>query len=159
VTTSTYVWRRLDLDGLVFVRLDQRANAVSAKGSEICADGDERWAVRFEVTLDAGWRHRRTSVEVIDDTGTRQLALESDHGRWTRNGHADPSLAGCTDIDLAGNPFTNAFVTRRVALPVGADLEVRAAYVETAALSVRPLVQRYQRLADDRWMYADGEYG
>jgi hypothetical protein len=68
-------------------------------------------------------------------------------------------LEGCTDVDLAGNPFTNAFVTRRVAPEVGAELEIRAAYIETPALSVRPFVQRYERLAADRWMYADDEYG
>jgi hypothetical protein len=97
---------------------------------------------------------------VVDHAGTRQLELASDgRGAWTRDGQADPSLAGCIDVDLAGNPFTNAFVTRRVAPAVGAGVEVRAAYVETPALSVRPLVQRYQRLADDRWEYADDEYG
>ena len=68
-------------------------------------------------------------------------------------------MEGCTDVDLAGNPFTNTFVTRRAPPEVGADLEVRAAYIETPALSVRRLVQRYERLATDRWVYADDEYG
>jgi hypothetical protein len=160
VSTSTYVWRRLDLDGLVFVRLEQGVEAVFAQGYEICAEGDERWALSFAITLDAGWRHRRTTVEVIDHTGTRHLELASSGpDAWTQDGRADPTLAGCTDVDLAGNPFTNAFVTRRVAPASGADVEVRAAFVESPALSVRPLVQRYHRLADDRWVYADDEHG
>jgi uncharacterized protein len=160
VTTTTYVWRRLDLDGRVFVRLDQSVDGVSAAGYEICAEGDQRWAVRFSVELDAAWRHERTTVEVMDEGGTRRLDLESDGaGSWLRGGRPDPSLEGCTDVDLAGNPFTNAFVTRRAAPAVGADVTVRAAFVETPALSVRPLVQRYQRLANDKWVYADDEYG
>jgi len=157
---ATYVWRRLDLDGLVFARLDDGPGGVSAAGHEICVEGDQRWAVRFSVELDSAWRHERTTVEVMDDDGTRRLELESDGaGSWLRGGRPDPSLEGCTDVDLAGNPFTNAFVTRRVAPEVGADLEVRAAYIETPAASVRPLVQRYQRLAADRWAYSDDEYG
>lgn len=160
MSTTTYVWRRLDLDGRVFVRLDVGSEGVSAAGYEICADGDQRWAVRFSIELDPAWRHERTNVEVMDDAGTRRLDLESDGaGSWLRGGRPDPSLEGCTDVDLGGNPFTNAFVTRRVAPDVGADVEVRAAFIETPALSVRPLVQRYQRLADDRWVYADDEYG
>lgn len=160
MTTTTYVWRRLDLEGLVFVRLDAGGDGVSAVGYEICADGDQRWAARFSVELDAAWRHERTTVEVMDDAGTRRLDLESDGaGSWLRGGRPDPSLEGCTDVDLAGNPFTNAFVTRRAAPEVGVDLEVRAAYIETPALSVRPLVQRYERLAIDRWAYSDDEYG
>ena len=160
MSTTTYVWRRLDLDGRVFVRLDVGGDGVSAAGNEICAGGDQRWTVRFSVDLDSAWRHKRTSVEVTDDAGTRRLELESDGaGSWLHGGRPDPSLEGCTDVDLAGNPFTNAFVTRRLAPEVGADVEVRAAYIETPALSVRPLVQRYERLASDRWAYSDDEYG
>jgi uncharacterized protein len=160
VSSTTYVWRRLDLDGLVFVRLDEGTDDVSAAGYEICADGDQRWAVGFTVGLDHSWRHQRTTVEVTDAAGTRSLELESDDaGSWLRGGRPDPSLEGCTDVDLAGNPFTNAFVTRRIAPKVGADLEVRVVFIETPSLSVRPLLQRYERLADDRWAYADDEYG
>jgi uncharacterized protein len=160
VSAATYVWRRLDLDGRVFVRLDEDTAGVSAAGYEICVDGDERWAVRFSVELDSAWRHERTTVDVTDAAGTRRLELESDGGgSWLHGGRPDPSLQGCTDVDLAGNPFTNAFVTRRLAPEIGADLEIRAAFIETPALSVRPLVQRYQRLAADRWAYADDEYG
>jgi hypothetical protein len=160
VSATTYVWRRLDLDGLVFVRLDEGTEGVAAAGYEICVDGDERWAVRFSVELDPAWRHERTTVEVTDAAGARRLELESDGaGSWLHGGRPDPSLEGCTDVDLAGNPFTNAFVTRRLVPEVGAELEVRAAFIETPALSVRPLVQRYQRLAADRWVYADDEYG
>jgi uncharacterized protein len=160
LTTFTYVWRRLDLVGLVFARLDVDRDAVTVEGDEICAEGAERWAARFGVALDAGWRHERTTVEVVDDSGTRRLELESDGaGSWLRDGRPDPFLEGCTVVDLAGNPFTNAFVTRTVAPTADSELEVRAAYVETPALSVRPLVQRYERLAADRWAYADDEYG
>jgi uncharacterized protein len=160
VTASTYVWRRLDLDGLDFVRLDARADEVSAEGHEICADGAERWGLHFVAVLDREWRHRRTTIAAVDLAGTRTVELTSDAaGAWARNGSLDPSLDGCTDVDIAGNPFTNAFVTRRVAPEVGTETEVRAAFVEPPELSVRPLVQRYRRLEPDRWQYADNDYG
>jgi uncharacterized protein len=160
VSGRTYVWRRLDLDGIVFVRLDHGVDGVHAEGCEICAGDDDRWAARFVVMLDTQWRHRGTTIDVLDGTGTRRLELSSDdRGGWTRNGQVDSSLDGCTDLDLAGNAFTNAFVTRRVAPEVGAEVAVRAAFVETPTLSVRPLEQRYRRLGPDRWVYADDEYG
>jgi hypothetical protein len=55
--SATYTWRRLDLEGLVFVRLDDGAGRVSVEGYEICIEGDDRWAARFATELDAGWRH------------------------------------------------------------------------------------------------------
>jgi uncharacterized protein len=160
VISTSYVWRRLDLDGRVFVHLQVGTDAISVAGYEICVDGGQRWAARFSIELDPAWRHERTTVEVTDEAGARRLELESDGaGSWLRGGRPDPSLEGCSDVDLAGNPFTNAFVTRRAAPQGGADLEIRAAYIETPTLSVRPLVQRYERLATDRWVYADDQYG
>jgi hypothetical protein len=159
VTAATYFWRRLDLEGSVFVRLDDGADSVAAEGYEICAEGETRWAAHFRVELDPEWRHRRSTVAVIDAAGVRTLELASSDGTWTRDGRHDPALDGCTNLDLAGNPFTNAFVTRRVAPDVGTEVEVLAAYVETPALSVRPLVQRYRRAAADQWVYADDLYG
>jgi len=160
VTAASYAWRRLDLDGLGFVRLEAHTDTVSAMGHEVCADGPDRWAVRFAVDLDGAWRHRRTTIEALDLAGTRAVQLTSDgEGTWTRDGRPDPALDGCTDVDIAGNPFTNAFVTRRVALEIGTETEVRAAFVEPPGLSVRPLVQRYRRIESDRWQYGDDEYG
>ena len=160
MTASTYVWHRLDLDGLDFVRLDERADEVSAEGHEICADGAERWGLHFVAVLDREWRHRRTTIASVDLAGTRTVELTSDaSGTWARDGQPAPDLDGCTDVDVAGNPFTNAFVTRRVAPAVGTEVTVRAVYVEPPALSVRPLAQRYRRLGSDRWEYADDEYG
>jgi hypothetical protein len=159
VTATTYLWRRLDLEGSVFVRLEDGAAGVVAEGYEICVEGETRWAAHFRVELDAEWRHRRSTVTVIDEAGVRTLELASSDGTWTRDGRHEPALDGCTDLDLAGNPFTNAFVTRRVAPDVGTAVEVLAAYVQTPALSVRPLVQRYRRTASDRWVYADDLYG
>jgi len=159
VSVRSYVWRHLDLEGSVYVRLDEHAGGVAAEGYEICAAGGTRWGARFRVYLDARWRHRQSTVEVIDAAGVRTLELASSDGTWTRDGRHDPVLDGCTDLDLAGNPFTNAFVTRRVAPAVGDEVELLATYVETPALSVRPLVQRYRRADDDRWLYADDLYG
>ena len=64
--------------------------------------------------------------------GTRELRLDG--------------LAGHDVLDLAGNPFTN-MVLRTREVPVGGGVEVLAAYVETPGLTVRPVAQRYRRLA------------
>lgn len=159
MAVSTYVWRRLDVEGSVFARLRDGTGGVAAEGYEICSAGDARWTAHFRVALDERWRHRSSTVEVIDAAGVRTLELASSDGIWTRDGRHDPELDGCTDLDLSGNPFTNAFVTRRIAPEVGAVVEVLAAYLETPALSVRPLRQRYRRTASDQWVYEDDLYG
>lgn len=145
MTVATYAWRRLDLEGVSFVRVEVGDGAVRVEGHEVCVDGAERWATRFTIELDGRWRHRTTTVEVTEAAGTRRLRLDD--------------LRGCEVVDIAGNPFTNALVIRAREVPVGGLVEVRAAFVEPPALTVRPLAQRYRRLAADRWEYADDEFG
>lgn len=49
---TTYAWRRLELEGVTFVRLEQGDDAVRVEGHEICVEGAERWAARFVIELD-----------------------------------------------------------------------------------------------------------
>src|SRR5262249_58196186 len=74
-------------------------------------------------------------------------------------GGGERAGGGGSGVDGGGNPFTTPLVPRRVAPHVGGEVEVLAAYVETPALSVRPLLQRYRRVAADRWVYSDDLYG
>ncbi len=145
MAVSTYAWRRLDLEGISFVRVQEGDDIVRVEGHEICVDGDERWSTRFNIELNGRWRHRSTAVEVTTASGTSDLRLDGPRGEDV--------------VDIAGSPFTNALVLRSRDVPVGGVIEVRAAFIEVPALTVRPLAQRYRRLATDRWEYADDEFG
>jgi hypothetical protein len=141
----TYAWRRLDLEGLSFVRLEEGSDIVRAEGHEICIAGSERWSTRFVIELNGRWEHRSTVIEVTTVTGRRELRLAR--------------LDGHDVVDIAGCPFTNALVLRTHDVPVGGMVEIDAAFIEVPALTVRPLRQRYRRPTADSWEYADDEYG
>jgi uncharacterized protein len=147
MTVSTYAWRRLDLEGLSFVRVEQVEgdDTVRVEGHEICVDDNDRWSMWFTIELTGRWEHRSTTVKATAAAGTRELRLDR--------------LEDYDVVDLAGNPFTNALVLRSYDAPVDGEIEVTAAFIEAPALTVRPLRQRYRRLAADRWEYADDEYG
>ena len=157
MTTSTYVWRRLDLDGRAFVRLDVGSDGVSAAGYEICAEGDQRWAVRFSIELDAEWRHERTTVEVMDEWRGASTSSRTAPGRGCAV--AGPTPSG----GLYGRRSRRQPVHERARHP---SRRRRSASTSRSGpgTSRRPRcrcdhVQRYQRLAADRWVYADDEYG
>jgi hypothetical protein len=134
-----YAWRRLDLQGTTVVAVEGRSDEIVVRSVETCAEDGRIWAATATTLLDGRWSHLRTDVAVVDGDGLRELVVDD--------------LAGCDVLDLAGNPFTNAFVLRRP--DVADEVEVLAAYVETPSLEVRPLHQRYRRLDADRWEYAD----
>ena len=139
MTHRAYAWRRLDLEGTTVVVVAAGSDEIVVRSVETCAEDGRVWAAMATTTLDGDWGHVRTDVAVVDASGRRELVVDD--------------LAGCDVLDLAGNPFTNAFVLRR---PNTADeIEVLAAYVETPSLEVRPLRQRYRRLDEERWEYAD----
>jgi uncharacterized protein len=139
VTHRAYAWRRLDLEGTTVVVVTERSDEVVVRSVETCAEDGRVWAAMATTLLDGDWGHVRTDVAVVDAKGRRELVVDD--------------LAGGDALDLAGNPFTNAFVLRRP--HVADEVELLATYVETPSLEVRPLRQRYRRLDAERWEYAD----
>jgi Putative glycolipid-binding len=136
---GAYAWRRLDLQGTTVVAVAERPDGIVVRSVETCAEDGRVWAAMATSLLDGDWGHIRTDVTVVDAHGSRDLVVDD--------------LAGCDVLDLAGNPFTNAFVLRRP--DIADDVEVLALYVETPSLGVRRLRQRYRRLDAGRWEYAD----
>lgn len=154
----TYVWSRLDLEhGLGLVRLEE-GNPIRVAGHEVGVDRGKAWTVTFRVDLDRRWRTRRAQLGVVGDTGEGSLHLEADgEGNWLRDRTPAPELKGCLDVDIAATPFTNTFVIRRLGLPVGERVEIRAAWVGVPHLEVEALEQTYVRLdpleGRDRYEY------
>jgi len=100
------------------------------------------------------------------DFDTRQFLLFRDleepdlwlvtdgEGRWAEmNGVERIDLAGCTAIDLGCTPFTNTIPIRSAALAVGETAEIRCAWVDVDTLAVVPDLQRYTRVAPQRWRF------
>jgi uncharacterized protein len=73
-------------------------------------------------------------------------------GNWGEmNGAHRPELRGCTDIEVAGTPFSTAGPIRRLGLGVGDAADVLVAQVDVETLDVRPVLRRFERIADRRW--------
>jgi hypothetical protein len=74
------------------------------------------------------------------------LAVDVDAARnWRLNGEECPAVAGALDIDLGFSPSTNTLPIRRLALAVGTEAEVQAAWLPFPALAFEPLAQVYRR--------------
>jgi hypothetical protein len=158
---ETYAWVRSDVEhGLGMARCDEGADGITVDAWEVVADQGQRWAVRFRVVLDAGWRTREVDLTVTDDEGEHRRQLASDGaGRWTVDGVADPRLDGCIDVDIGAVPITNTFAIRRIGLDVDERADLLVAFVDVPDLSVQQLEQTYHRLAEDRWEYSDASFG
>jgi uncharacterized protein len=128
----------------------------SVTGCTTAVEGDDAFAVGYEIVLDARWYTRSARVESRSSTGRSVATMEADgRGHWTINGTAAPHLDGCLDVDLESSALTNAFPVRRLHLSPGEQADAPAAYVRALDAAVERLEQRYRRLDDaaDRSRY------
>ena len=151
------LWRGLDPYGHDLARLERGSDGWVLSGTALIAHEGQPSKLDYSVTCDASWR--TTSARVVGFVGARAVDLHVavDAARtWSLNGAACPEVAGCLDIDLAFTPATNLLPIRRLALAVGAQADVRAAWLTFPALSFEPLPQVYRRQDAGTYAYESG---
>ena len=62
------------------------------------------------------------------------------------------------DVDLSYTPATNTLPIRRLGLAVGEEAQIEVAWLVWPELEVRPARQAYSRLAQDRYLYKQGDF-
>jgi uncharacterized protein len=158
-------WRhRHARDGFEVVFVHVRDDGYQLEGSTAAVEDGQAWAVRYLVTLDAGWRTRHARVSGRSAASADELTLEADgSGGWLVNGAAAPQLDGCLDVDLESSSCTNTLPVHRLGLAVGEAADPPAAYVRALDLSVERLEQRYARVENhgkqQRYDYAAPAFG
>jgi len=128
----------------------------SADSVVLAFDEDDRpFRLAYQLVWDRSWRLREGRLMVTTERMVRSLRVETDgNGHW-RDGDAGalPELDGCLDIDIWPTPFTNTFPIRRHPFAVGERREFVMAWVSAPELTVRPVRQRYTRLAERRYLF------
>jgi len=135
-------WRDWTGTGVEHLVLTHDTDAITADGVVI-SDDDGKFAARYRVVCDPGWRVRLAEVELIGVE--RRLRLSSDgQGHWL-DAQAKPlhDLDGAADIDLSISPFTNTLPIRRLDLAPGQSADIAAAYIRVPELTVTKDPQRY----------------
>lgn len=128
-------------------------------GIALLADDAAPVEARYAVDGDGFWRTRRADVVVAWPDRLVELLLEADGvGGWTLDGRKLAAVEGCLDVDLAFTPATNTLPLRRIELEVGEAAEVECAWLRFPELSVERALQRYERLASDRYRFSSGSF-
>jgi hypothetical protein len=155
------IWRRV-LDDLSFeqARLMQTAAKIDISGLVIAAHNGSPLRVDYWIECDPSWQTRTVRIHQTWDGNERQMQLDHDgHGHWQRDHKDDPTLAGCTDIDLGISPSTNALAINRLKLPIAHAGEIRAAWLTFPEFELKPSPQSYRRLAERQYEYRSLESG
>jgi hypothetical protein len=143
-------WEPWTGEGLEHLTLREAPDAVSAESVILGPPEEGRFAARYRILCDGGWRVRRVDVSLLGQD--RGLDLSSDGvGLWTDpSGAPRPDLSGAIDVDLSATPFTNTLPIRRLGLGRGQSETIRVVYVRLPELAVSVDRQRYTCLEPGR---------
>lgn len=159
-TDRTILWRRLDRPGHESARLFSEGTSWRLHGTAVFFQGAP-CRLDYRIVCDSKWRTRATKVEGW--VGNREVDIDIRVDRestWWLNGEECQQAAGCIDIDLNFSPVTNLLPVRRVAMEIGGEARVRAAWLRFPSLLLEPLDQIYRRLDETTYRYesAGGEF-
>ena len=155
------MWRRV-LDDLSFeqARLTKSTAGIEISGLVLAAHNGLPLRVDYSIACDASWQTRTVRIHHTWNGNRYQMQLDHDgHGHWQRDHKDDPTLAGCTDIDLGIGPSTNALAINRLNLPIAHVGEIRAAWLTFPEIDLKPAPQAYRRLAERQYEYRSLETG
>jgi hypothetical protein len=147
--TEIMLWRRLDLPGHEIARLEVLDDGWKLSGTAIFADQQGPAKLDYVVICDAAWWTNSAHVKGVIGLQEIDLTVSVDaERRWRLNGTECPSVEGSTDLDLGFSPSTNLLPIRRLALAVGGEAEVSAAWLPFPSLEFELLPQVYRRVAE-----------
>lgn len=155
--TDSILWRRLDLPGHEVGRLARHGERWELSGTAIFVHDRSPCSLDYLVVCDSGWRTKSAHVSGMIGDREIELSVSVDVGqRWHLNGTACPAVSGCVDIDLGFSPATNLLPIRRLALNIGKEAEVRAAWLPFPSLAFEVLPQVYRREGETTYRYESG---
>ena len=152
--TEIILWRRIDLPGHDIACLDPLADGWKLSGTAIFSSPQGPAHLDYAIFCDPAWRTK--SAHITGSIGAQptdlSLSVTADR-RWYLNGVECAEVEGCLDLDLGFSPSTNLLPIRRLALAVGQQAEVRAAWLPFPSLRFELLPQIYRRLTDRTYRY------
>jgi hypothetical protein len=150
---ETILWERLDRPGSESARLRSRGAELVLEGSAVFGHEGAPCRLDYLVVVDERFHTRRGTV--TGWLGEREIDVEivSERGTWSMNGGKCTVVEGAVDLDLNFSPSTNLLPIRRLALDVGQEAPVRAAWLRFPDFDLKPLDQAYRRLSSSRFLY------
>ena len=151
---QSILWRRLDTPGHEAARLSLKDGHWQLTGSAVFLHQQQSCRLDYLITCDEAWltRSARVAGWVGDEAVEVELNVD-DAGRWSVNKNEKAAVEGCIDLDLNFSPSTNLLPIRRLALSIGQESGVRAAWLRFPGFELEPLEQLYRRIDESTYRY------
>jgi uncharacterized protein len=151
---ETILWQRLDLPGHEIATIAHDSSGWLVNGVAVFVESRTPCRIAYEIRTDAQWTTRHCVLRgSIGARGVHFAIERNGAGEWSTEGVEIAAVRGCHDIDLGFSPVTNLLPIRRLALSIGENSKVRAAWIRFPELTAEVLEQTYSRIASNRYRY------
>lgn len=142
------------MPGHEIATLDALDTGWKLSGAAIFSSEQGPCQLDYAVICDSTWRTNSARIRGVIGGATVDLDISADgERRWQINGVECPAVGGCVDIDLGFSPSTNLLPIRRLALGVGEETTIAAAWLPFPSLRFELLEQLYRREGDRTYHY------
>ncbi len=152
---TSVLWQASDGGSEICV-LERAGGGWRLRGTVLTHEAEEPIELRYAVTVDAAWA--TTGVEVLVALAGGDLRELTELGGLWAGKERPPEYRDCVDVDLSFTPATNTLPIRRLGLEVGEEADIHVAWLVWPDLRVRRVLQRYVRLAEDRYRYTQDDF-
>ena len=152
---TAVLWQASDGGSEVCV-LERADRGWRVRGTVLTHAATQPIEVRYAVTVDPAWATKDVEV-LVTPAGGNMRELEGLGSLWS-GPERPPEYRDCVDVDLSFTPATNTLPIRRLGLDIGEEAEIHVAWLVWPQLTVQPVLQRYARLAEDRYRYRQDEF-
>lgn len=125
---------------------------MSAESVCLSPNGDDRFAVWYQVECDSAWGTTRLRARLIGDS-SKDIDVSCKGGMWSGKDGPISELDGCTDVDISVTPFTNTLPIKRLQLSIGQVADIKVAYLKVPDFELVADPQRYTRIATNLYKF------
>jgi hypothetical protein len=157
---ESVLWRSIPWAGHESARLARRSDGWLLEGAVAFGQEGQSCHLGYAIRCTDDWQTRDASVTGWVGDRPIEVTIEVSGDRnWRLNGEVVTATAGCIDIDLNFSPSTNLLPIRRLALQVGQEVSVRAAWLRFPSFRLEPLEQSYTRRDETTYVYRNQDSG
>lgn len=154
----TVFWRTLYAPGHDIARLVPSEDGWRLSGTALWLQDGRPARLDYAVDLAGDWTTRRGRIAGFVGEAEFDRRIARTNGRWSLDGIELPELDGLVDLDFGFTPATNMQQLRRVALEIGQEAEVPAAWIDFEG-GLSRLPQTYRRTGEETYAYASPTAG
>jgi uncharacterized protein len=152
---TALLWQASDGGSEICV-LERVGRGWRLRGTVLTHEAKEPIELHYAVTVDAAWATTDVEVSVSFAGGEPREVVEL--GALWSGKERPPEYEDCVDVDLSFTPATNTLPIRRLRLEVGEEADIHVAWLVWPELRVERVLQRYARLAKDRYRYKQDDF-